>query len=61
MPGFTKADEIKIMAKLLRLFVDKKKSTMRQDITDLIDQLNTIRFNRTLINKQLNELNSDHL
>jgi len=57
MPRFTKADEIKIMAKLLRLIVDNKKTTTRQDLAGLIDKLNAIRFNRKLINKQLNELN----
>lgn len=61
MPDVDKHDEIKIMAKLLKLIIDNKPSTTRQDLSVLIDKLNAIRFNRKLINKKLNELNSDHL
>lgn len=37
------------MTRLLKLIVDNKKSTSRQDLVDLIDKLNAIRFNRKLI------------
>lgn len=61
MFGADKSDEIKLMAKLIKLIIDNKKSTSRQELSDLIDKLNAIRFNRKLINKQLNELKSNHL
>ena len=61
MVGANKSDEIKLIAKLFQLIIDNKKSTTRQELSDLIEQLNAIRFNRKLINKQLNELKADHL
>ena len=61
MPGANPSDEIKLMAKFLKLIADNKKPTMRQELSDLMEQLNAIRFNRQLINRQLNELTSDHL
>jgi len=61
MPGADKFDAIKLMAKLVKMILDKKKSTTRSDMIHLIDKLDAIRFNRKLINKQLNELKSEHL
>ena len=61
MPGVDKQDEIKLMTQLLRLILNKKKSFVRAELVDLIDQLNAIKFNRKRINQQLNDLKEDYL
>lgn len=61
MPGADKFDELNIMTKLVKLILDKQTSSTRNDMIHLIDKLDAIRFNRKLINKQLNELKSEHL
>lgn len=59
MPGVDKFDEIKLMAKLITMILDKKESSTRADMIRLIEKLDAIRFNRKLINKNLNDIKSN--
>ena len=59
MPGADKLDELKLMTKLVKMILDQETSTTRTDMIRLIEKLDAIRFNRKLINKNLNDIKSN--
>ena len=61
MPGIDKSDEMELIVKLLEMITNKKSSATRSDMIRLIEKIDSIKFNRDVINKKLNGLKSEHL
>lgn len=57
MPGATLTDEIDKTMALLQTVIKSDESTTVEDVHDFIEALDTVRFNRNKINRQLRKLN----
>jgi hypothetical protein len=59
MPGVTKSDEINAMADFIQAISDEEKKTSRKKLLNLIEAIDTMRFNRKKLNHQLEKLPMD--
>ncbi len=59
MPGATLADETAKTLALFNAIIHADETTTVREIRPLIDDLDTVRFNRPKVNRQLNRLNLD--